>query len=45
LNQFGSWAGDVFRQCKEGAHTAVPGDLKLMIQDTEKLSAKILELS
>jgi hypothetical protein len=45
LNQFGPWAGDVFKQCKDGAHTAVAGDLKLMIQDTEKLAGKILELS
>jgi ABC-type lipoprotein export system ATPase subunit len=45
LNQFGPWAGDVFKQCKDGAHTAVAGDLKLMIQDTEKLAAKVLELS
>jgi predicted ATPase len=45
LNQFGPWAGDVFKQCKDGPHTAVAGDLKLMIQDTEKLAGKILELS
>lgn len=44
LNKFGSWAGDVFRQCKDGAHTEVAGDLKQIIRDTEKLAGKILEL-
>ena len=44
LNQFGGWAGDVFKQCKEGAHKAVAGDMQLMIRDTERLTAKILEL-
>lgn len=45
LNKFGSWAGDVFRQCKDGAHDEVAGDLKLIIRDTEKLAGKILELA
>lgn len=45
LNKFGSWAGDVFRQCKDGAHDEVAGDLKLIIQDSEKLAGKILELA
>jgi hypothetical protein len=44
LNQFGPWAGDVFRQSKDGVHDAVAGDLKLMIRDTEKLAGKISEL-
>jgi ABC-type Mn2+/Zn2+ transport system ATPase subunit len=44
LNQFGSWAGDVFKQSKDGVHEAVGGDLKLMIRDAEKLAAKIVEL-
>jgi len=45
LNKFGSWAGDVFMQCKEGAHNEVEGNLQLIIRDTERLAAKILELS
>jgi hypothetical protein len=44
LNQFGPWAGDVFKQAKEGVHEAVAGDLKSMINDTEKLAGKIVEL-
>jgi predicted ATPase len=44
MNKFGPWAGDVFKQCKEGAHDAFAGDLQSMIKDTEKLAAKILEL-
>ena len=42
---FGSWAGDVFKQCKDGAHQEVAGDLKMMIRDAEKLAGKIMELS
>jgi energy-coupling factor transporter ATP-binding protein EcfA2 len=44
LNQFGPWAGDVFKNAKEGVHDAAPADVQVMIRDTEKLTAKILEL-
>lgn len=44
LNQFGPWAGDLFKQCNEGAHHAVAADLKAMIRDTERLTVKILEM-
>ena len=44
LNKFGTWAGDVFKKCKEGAHDAVAGDLNVMITDTERLAGKIAEL-
>ena len=44
LNRFGSWAGDVFKQCRDGAHGEVAGDLKLIIRDAEKLAGKVLEL-
>jgi hypothetical protein len=43
LNQFGSWAGDVFRLCKEGAHEATT-DLNLLIKDAEKLTDRVLAL-
>jgi recombinational DNA repair ATPase RecF len=43
LNKLGSWAGDVFKQCKDGAHDEVAGDLKLIVRDAEKLAGKILE--
>jgi hypothetical protein len=33
LNQFGPWAGDAFRQCKEGGHEATTADLNLLIID------------
>ena len=45
LNQFGSWAGDVYKQSKDGVHEAATGDLKLMIEDTERLTEKILGLA
>jgi hypothetical protein len=44
LNQFGPWAGDVFRQCKEGAHEATTADLSLLIKDAEKLAERVLAL-
>jgi hypothetical protein len=44
LNQFGAWAGTVFKQCKDGAHEAVAADLKIMIDDTERLAGRIAEL-
>jgi hypothetical protein len=44
LNKFGGWAGDVFKQCNEGAHKAVEGDIQLMIRDTERLTTAILDL-
>jgi len=44
LNKWGSWAGDVFTQCKNGPHSEVEGDLQLMIRNTEKLAEQILAL-
>lgn len=44
LNQFGSWAGDVFRQCKEGVHGGTSADLDLLIKDAEKLTERVLTL-
>ena len=43
-DRFGSWAGDVFKQCKEGAHTAAEGDLELMLRDAKRLALALLEL-
>jgi ABC-type Mn2+/Zn2+ transport system ATPase subunit len=42
LNQFGTWAGDTFRACKDGAHEATSTDLSLLIKDTEKLSLRVI---
>src|SRR5262249_34361324 len=42
LNQFGAWAGDTFRACKEGAHEATSTDLSLLIKDTEKLAMRVI---
>jgi ABC-type Mn2+/Zn2+ transport system ATPase subunit len=44
LNQFGPWAGDAFRQCKEGAHEAISAELNLLINDVEKLTERVLTL-
>ena len=44
LNRFGQWAGDVFKQCKEGTHVEVEGDLRMMIDDAERLAGKVMEL-
>jgi predicted ATPase len=45
LNQFGGWAGTVFKQCKEGAHEAYGGELRKLVQDAGALTDKILSLS
>lgn len=44
LNQFGSWAGDAFRQCKDGVHGGSSADLNLLIKDAEKLAERVLAL-
>ena len=44
LNKIGSRAGDVFKQCKEGTHVEVDGDLRVMIDDAERLAGKVMEL-
>lgn len=41
VNKFGTWAGDAFKQCNEGAHKEYAGDLKMLIDDTEKLADRI----
>ncbi|MDP3719486.1 MAG: hypothetical protein Q8T13_17120 [Acidobacteriota bacterium] len=41
LNKMGSWAGDAFKGCKEGAHQEFAGDIQLLIRDTEKLAEKV----
>lgn len=45
LNRIGPWAGDVFKQCKEGSHQEIAGDLKVVIQDTERLTTKLQEMT
>jgi len=44
LNRFGGWAGDVFKQCKEGVHTTATGDLELMARDAERLTRELMNL-
>ena len=41
LNQFGSWAGDVFLACKKGTHTGHAGDLMTLAQDTGRLTERL----
>ena len=44
VNKFGGWAGDAFKQCNEGAHKEFTGDLKQLINDTEKLAEILTEV-
>lgn len=44
LNRIGGWAGDVFKDCKEGAHQEFTGDIQNLIRDTEKLADKVQAL-
>ena len=44
LNQYGGWAGDTFKQCNEGAHGAATADLKQLVENTESLCERVLEL-
>ncbi len=44
LNKYGGWAGDAFKQCNEGAHKEYAGDLKQLINDSEKLAERIQAL-
>jgi len=44
LNQFGSWAGDVFVQSNKGAHGTGVDDLRKLVRSTESLCEKIREL-
>ena len=37
-------AGDAFKQCNEGAHKEYAGDLKQLINDSEKLAERIQAL-
>lgn len=44
LNQWGHWAGDVFKRCNKGAHDAHPGDLHKLADDTGSLCKKLSQL-
>ena len=44
LNQWGGWAGDVFKACNQGAHEKYGGDLFKMVKDTEQLCKKMLSI-
>lgn len=44
VNKYGGWAGDAFKQCNEGAHKEYAGDLKQLINDSEKLAERIQAL-
>ena len=44
LNQFGKWAGDLFKNCNEGTHKGFAGDLQGMIRDTERLAVTLADL-
>jgi hypothetical protein len=42
LNQFGSWAGDTYKACNQGAHQATTADLSVLIDNAEKLANRIV---
>jgi len=44
LNQWGHWAGDVFKRCNKGAHDAHPGDLHKLADDAGSLCKKLSQL-
>ena len=44
VNQFGGWAGDAFKACKDGVHEASAVDLQLLVNDTEKLAQRMVEI-
>ena len=44
LNKIGGWAGDAFKNCKEGAHQEFTGDIQQLIRDAEKLADKVQAL-
>jgi len=44
VNKYGGWAGDAFKQCNDGAHKEFAGDLKGLINDTEKLAERLQAL-
>jgi hypothetical protein len=44
LNRIGAWAGDVYRNCKDGAHGKVSVDLKTLIENTGDLCKRVLDL-
>ena len=41
----GPWAVETFTRCKAGAHEAHAGDLRDLIDNTERLSRQIGQLS
>ena len=44
MNQFGGWAGDAFKACKDGVHEGTAVEIGLLINDTEKLAARVMEI-
>jgi recombinational DNA repair ATPase RecF len=45
LNQFGGWAGDVYKQVNKGAHLAHEGDIERFARASEILAKRLLTLS
>ena len=44
LQKFGPWAVEAFKICKMGAHERVEGDLKMLIDSSQRLSKQLVEL-
>ncbi|MER7457499.1 AAA family ATPase [Micromonospora sp. NPDC126480] len=41
LNQYGRWAGDAFRACKEGVHGPGSFDLEVLVRDCRRLAEEL----
>ncbi|WP_158610018.1 AAA family ATPase [Micromonospora musae] len=41
LNQYGRWAGDAFRACKEGVHGPGTFDLDVLVRDCRRLAEEL----
>ncbi len=44
LNKFGAWAGDVFKNCKDGAHVGAAVDFRILIDNTQDLCDRVVAL-
>lgn len=44
LQRFGSWAVEAFKICKMGAHERVDGDLKTLIDSSQRLAKQLVEM-
>ncbi len=41
FNKYGRWAADMFKACKSGGHAPHKGDLRTLVDDTERLVTEL----